>query len=81
MITLINESKTLIKHISCNSRCLFRGRKCNINQKWNKEKFWCEYKNPNENYVWDPSTWAWKKKESLKNHARTKSLIRDFMTQ
>ena len=39
MITLINESKTLIKHISCNSRCLFRGRKCNINQKWNKEKF------------------------------------------
>ena len=30
-----NESKTLTKHISCESKCKFDGRKCNLNQKWN----------------------------------------------
>ena len=33
MITGINESKTLIKHISCNCRCKFNGRKCSSKQK------------------------------------------------
>ena len=28
-----NESKTLIKHISCEWRCKFDGRKCNSEQK------------------------------------------------
>ena len=31
MITEINESKTLMKHISCNFRCKSDGRKCNVN--------------------------------------------------
>ena len=34
MITGINESKTLTKHVSCNCKCKFDGRKCNSNQKW-----------------------------------------------
>ena len=29
MITGINESKTLMKHISCEFRCKFNGSKCN----------------------------------------------------
>ena len=32
MITGINESKTLRKHISCESKCKFDGRKCNSEQ-------------------------------------------------
>ena len=33
MITKKNESKPLKKHISCDCRCNFDGRKCNVNQK------------------------------------------------
>ena len=33
MITGINESKTLTKHISCKCKCKFDGRKINSNQK------------------------------------------------
>ena len=32
MITGINESKTLTKHISCECKCKFDGRKCNSDQ-------------------------------------------------
>ena len=38
MITGINESKTLTKHISCECKCRFDGRKCNSNQWWNNNK-------------------------------------------
>ena len=33
MITGIDESKTLTKHISCKCKCKFDGRTCNSNQK------------------------------------------------
>ena len=36
MITRTNESKTLTKHISCDCKHKFDGRKCNSNQQWNK---------------------------------------------
>ena len=42
MIAGINEFKTLIKPISCESKCKFEGRKCSSNQKWNNNKCWCE---------------------------------------
>ena len=38
MITEINESKILTKHISCKCKCKFDKRKCNSNQKWNNDK-------------------------------------------
>ena len=46
MITGINESKTLIKHISCECECRFDGRKrkCNSGQWWNNNKCQCERK-------------------------------------
>ena len=37
IITGINESKTLKKHMSCEYKCKFHGRKCNLNQKWNND--------------------------------------------
>ena len=44
MITGINESKTLKKHISCYCKCRFNGRKCNSDQWWNSDKYQCECK-------------------------------------
>ena len=44
MITGINESKTLIKHISCECKCIFDGIKCTSNQWWNNDKCQCECK-------------------------------------
>ena len=38
MITRINESRILTKHISCKCECKFDGRKCNLNQRWNNDK-------------------------------------------
>ena len=38
MITGINELKTLTKHVLCECKCKFNGRKCNSNQKWNNDK-------------------------------------------
>ena len=44
MITGINESKTLTKHISCECKCKFDGTRCNSNQWWNNDKCQCECK-------------------------------------
>ena len=34
----LNESRILTKHISCECKCKFNGRKRNLNQKWNKDE-------------------------------------------
>ena len=39
MINRINGSKALTNHISCECKCKFDGRKCNLNQKWNNDEF------------------------------------------
>ena len=43
MITRINESKTLTKHILCECKneinCKFDGRKCNSDQWWNNDEY------------------------------------------
>ena len=62
MITGINESKTLSKHISCKCKCKFDGRKYNLNQKWNNDKCRCECKSATKHcvcekdYIWSPAT-------------------------
>ena len=43
MITGINESETLIKHISYTCKGKFDCIKCNSKQKWNKNKRQCEF--------------------------------------
>ena len=32
MTTEMNDSKTLTKHVSCECKCIFDGRKCNSDQ-------------------------------------------------
>ena len=39
MITGINKSKILAKHISCKCKCKFDKRKFNSNQKQNNDKY------------------------------------------
>ena len=59
MITWINESKTLTKHISCECKCRFDGRKCNSDHWWNSNKCWCKCKKSHiceKDYVWNPAT-------------------------
>ena len=41
MITIINQSKALIKHMSCKCKCKFDDRKCNLTHQWNNDK--CRY--------------------------------------
>ena len=38
----INESKSVVKHVSCNCKCRFNGIKYNSKQKWNNEQCQCE---------------------------------------
>ena len=44
MITGITELKTLTKHILCECKCKFNGRKCNSDQYGNNKKCRCECK-------------------------------------
>ena len=50
------------KHISCECKCKFNGRKCNSNQKWNNDKCQFEWKFQEyivcakKNYICDPAT-------------------------
>ena len=58
MITGINESKTLTKHISREYKCRFDGRNCNSDQCWNNDKYQCECKKHHvceKDYVRNPT--------------------------
>ena len=62
MITEINESKTLPKHISRNYKCKFDGRIGNSDRKWNivKWRYKCKKHHIREkDYMWNPATWSW----------------------
>ena len=51
-----------MKHISCECKCKFDGRKYNSSQKSNNDKCHCECKNPGKHfvcekdYIWNPAT-------------------------
>ena len=56
MITGINEWKTLTKHVSCECKYEFDGRKCHSNQKWNNDKCRSECRKHHINekhYIWN----------------------------
>ena len=75
MITEVNKSQTLPKHVSCKCKCKFDGRKCNSNHKSNNGKCWCvnvECKKHHiceKDYIWNPATW------SCKNSIYLRSII------
>ena len=59
MITGINESKTLRKHISCECKCKSDQTKSKSNHSWNNNKCRCECKKIHvceNDYVWNPAT-------------------------
>ena len=59
MITRIKESKTLAKHISCECKWRFDGRKYYSDHWWNNNKCRCECKNRHvceKDYICNPST-------------------------
>ena len=41
IFTGISKSKALTNHISCECKCKFNGRKCNLNHSRNNDKSWC----------------------------------------
>ena len=58
VITRINETKKLVKHISCDCKCKHNSITCNSNQEWNNKTRQCEcyrnyrnYRNKNRNYL------------------------------
>ena len=68
MITEINESKLLTKHVSCECKCNFDCRECNANQKWNNDKCRCECKKHHicvKDYIWNLATCSCKKYKYL----------------
>ena len=68
MITEINESKILAKHVSCQCKCKFDGRKCNSNQNWNSDKCRCECKKDHiceKYYIWNPATCSCENRKSI----------------
>ena len=70
MVTGINESRTLTKHISCECKCRFDGRKCNSDQWWNNNKCQCECKKSHvceKDHVWNPATCNCENRKYLAN--------------
>ena len=53
MTKRINETKTLVKHISCDCHCKSDSTTCNSNKKWNNEKCQCDCE---KSYSWNRST-------------------------
>ena len=59
IVTEINESKTLTKHISFKCKCKFSREKCNSDQWRNNNNCWCKCKKHHlseKYYVWNPAT-------------------------
>ena len=44
IITNMNETKTVVKHTSCDCKCKFSSTSLNSNQKWNNDTCQCECK-------------------------------------
>ena len=53
MTKRINETKTLVKHISCDCQCRSDSTTCNSNKKWNNKKCRCDCE---KSYSWNRST-------------------------
>ena len=84
MITRINESKTLAKHISCECKCKIDGRKCNSNKWWNNDKRRCECKKHNiweKDYIWNPASCSCKNGKYLANIMDDSVITYDEITE
>ena len=80
MITGINKSKTLSKHISYECKCKFDGTKWKSGQWWDNNKCWCVCKKINvceKEFVWNPSTCIFKNGKYLASIMDDSAIICD----
>ena len=83
MIKRINESKTFAKHILCECRYEFDGRKCNLRQNWNNNKCQCDCKRPirhnacKEEYAWNSSTCTFERDKNCE----IREYLKDWMNE
>ena len=84
MITGINKSKTLAKHISCKCKCKFDRRKCNSNQWWNTDKCRCECKKRHvceKDYIWNLTTFSCENRKCLASIMNNSEITCDEIIQ
>ena len=80
MIAGLNESKILTKHIPCECKCKFDGRKCNSDQWSNNNKCRCECKKHHvceKDYVWNLATCNRENGKCLANSADYSAITYD----
>ena len=70
IMTGINRSKTLPKHMSCKCKYKFDRRKCKSNQKWNNNKGWYEC-------IWNPAMCSCKNGKYLSSIIRNSEITFD----
>ena len=69
MITNRIETRTSVKHISCDYKLKFNSTAGNLNQKWNNKTWQCECKNYctcKKDYSWNPTTYICENSKYLK---------------
>ena len=70
-----------MKHIPCDFKCKFDGRKCNLSQNWNIDQCRCECESSvndpacKGDHVWNPSICNYEIVEYLKIYAYIKVMI------
>ena len=77
MITGVNESQTLTKHISCECTCKFDVKKCNSNKCWNNDDVSVKNIICEKHYVWNPSTQSCKNGKYLASTMDNSAIICD----
>ena len=80
MTTKINQTKTLEKCISCDSKCKFNSTACNSNQKWNNVICHCEWKKYHmcrKNYSWNSRTCICENSRNLKGIVHDLVIVSD----
>ena len=44
LMSRMNETRFLVQHELCESKCRLNESVCNSKQKWNYDEYWCEFK-------------------------------------
>ena len=66
LMSRMNETRFLVQHELCESKCRLNESVCNSKQKWNYDEYWCEFKELGDwgqckkGYLWNPSACNYK---------------------
>ena len=84
LITGINESKTLTKHMSCQCECRSDGIKFNSDQWWDNNKYWSECVKHHvceKVYIWNHSTFSCENRKYLASIMDNSAIICNEVTE